>query len=113
MLLADASRQPVGEVVDALRDVIQAHADIVCEIEANSDPLPPDLEADLAVAVGGDGTLIRQSRRLLASGVPLVGVNIGRLGFLAEFDVASLTEQAEVIFGPNPPIREHMLLIEV
>ena len=39
---------------------------------------------DLAIVVGGDGTLLRASRSLADDGVPLVGVNLGRLGFLVD-----------------------------
>ncbi|MBD0329458.1 MAG: NAD(+)/NADH kinase [Thermoleophilia bacterium] len=40
-------------------------------------------EADLAVALGGDGTMLRALNRFLGSGVPVIGVNFGRVGFLA------------------------------
>ena len=39
---------------------------------------------DLAIVVGGDGTLLHASRSLADHGVPLVGVNLGRLGFLVD-----------------------------
>ena len=41
-------------------------------------------EADLIVAIGGDGTLLFAAQLALARGVPLVGVNRGRLGFLTD-----------------------------
>lgn len=40
--------------------------------------------ADLVIAVGGDGTLLGTARRLVGCRVPVVGVNLGKLGFLAE-----------------------------
>src|ERR1700755_325515 len=39
--------------------------------------------AQLAVAVGGDGTILRTLARLLGTGVPVIGINFGRVGFLA------------------------------
>lgn len=41
-------------------------------------------EADVAIVVGGDGTMLNAARHLAASGVPLVGVNQGRLGFMTD-----------------------------
>ncbi|MHC4991960.1 MAG: NAD(+)/NADH kinase [Planctomycetota bacterium] len=78
--------------------------------DADGAALPEDLNADLAIVMGGDGTLISQARRVLARGLPLVGVNFGRLGFLAEFDPQTLRDLAPVIFGPDPPMVQHMVL---
>ena len=38
---------------------------------------------DLAVVLGGDGTMLRALKRFLGAGVPVIGVNYGRVGFLA------------------------------
>ncbi|MER7691056.1 NAD(+)/NADH kinase [Streptomyces sp. NPDC097610] len=46
--------------------------------------------ADLVVSLGGDGTMLRSMRLLSGSATPVLGVNLGRLGFLAEIDVDEL-----------------------
>jgi NAD+ kinase len=49
-------------------------------------------EADLAVVLGGDGTMLRALGRFLGTAVPVIGVNFGRVGFLASMEAESLDE---------------------
>jgi NAD+ kinase len=46
----------------------------------------PDSEADLVVVLGGDGTMLRALTRSLDTGVPVFGINFGRVGFLTAVD---------------------------
>jgi NAD+ kinase len=46
--------------------------------------------ADLLVSLGGDGTMLRAMRLAFAKRIPVLGVNLGRLGFLAEIDIPEL-----------------------
>lgn len=110
LLLADRDRPEIAGIVDDVRGGIGRFAEITVELPANGEPLPADLAVDYAVVLGGDGTLISQARRLIDHGLPIIGVNFGRLGFLAEFDAASLIDQAETVFGPAPTIRDHTAL---
>lgn len=49
-------------------------------------------DADLVLCLGGDGTMLRAVRLLDGAPVPLLGVNLGRLGYLTEIEVGSVTE---------------------
>src|SRR5690349_18336568 len=51
-----------------------------------------DAGADLAVVLGGDGTMLRALRRFLGTGVPVLGVNFGRVGFLAAVEAEDLED---------------------
>jgi NAD+ kinase len=53
--------------------------------------------ADLAIVVGGDGTLISCARLMAERGVPLVGVNLGRLGFLTDIPADALESSIESV----------------
>jgi NAD+ kinase len=55
--------------------------------------------ADIAVVLGGDGTMLRALARFLGSGTPVVGVNYGRVGFLTAIDADDLERGLERVFA--------------
>jgi NAD+ kinase len=56
-------------------------------------------DADLAVILGGDGTMLRAFHRFLGSGVPILGVNFGRVGFLTAVEADELEQGLERAFA--------------
>ncbi|CAI8865505.1 MULTISPECIES: NAD(+) kinase [Methylococcus] len=56
-------------------------------------------QADIAVVVGGDGTLLGAARSLYAHGVPLVGINLGRLGFLVDISPNEAVDKLNAILS--------------
>lgn len=65
---------------------------------------------DLAISIGGDGTFIRLSRMIASSNTPIVGINTGRLGFLADVCVDSIEEIIEEFKHKECSIEERTLL---
>ena len=70
--------------------------------------LPHGLE--VAVTLGGDGTMLRAVRLVSRSGVPLLGVNLGRLGYLADLEPGALIEGLERVLAGDYDIEERMML---
>ena len=58
-------------------------------------------ECDLAIAIGGDGTMLRAASLLVDHDVPLLGINLGRLGFLTDVPADSVEEQLGEILDGN------------
>jgi len=110
LLVADRSRQGVPEALEEVRRVVSRHGRIVEELDADQRPVPLRTVFDRVVVLGGDGTLIAQCRRLLDRNAPMIGVNFGRLGFLAEFDLDGLRTHGEMIFSDSPTVRTRMVL---
>lgn len=65
---------------------------------------------DLAIIVGGDGTLLNAARSLADDGVPLLGINRGRLGFLVDVSPARMLADLERIFDGEYQIDDRILL---
>ncbi|MBM4106572.1 MAG: hypothetical protein FJ257_09860 [Phycisphaerae bacterium] len=110
LLVADPRREGVPALLAEVRGLLAARGASVTELPPEHGPLATTVAGDLAIVLGGDGTLLGQARRLADRGTPLVGVNIGRLGFLAEFDLAALSRHADAILAGRGRIRERLVL---
>lgn len=66
--------------------------------------------ADIALSIGGDGTFLRTAKEIKDSDIPILGINTGRLGFLADINFHDLEETIEELFTGNYLIEERSLL---
>jgi NAD+ kinase len=95
----------MGIVMDpATAGASRSKPDSVAEV----DQLPA--KADLAIVVGGDGTLIACARVMAEHGVPLVGVNLGRLGFLTDIPADGVGGAIEAVIAGEFTPESRMLL---
>jgi NAD+ kinase len=65
---------------------------------------------DMLFVLGGDGTLLAAIRNLGEQQIPIVGVNLGKLGFLAEFTVEQLEREGDFLFSGELPITRRVML---
>jgi len=94
------------QIADGLRERELVGASL-CD-ERSTDQLA--VTADLLLSFGGDGTLLRVAHRTGPNDTPVLGVNIGRLGFLADIEVEQLTQAIELIEQGQYSIEERMVL---
>ncbi|MBW0118081.1 NAD kinase [Pseudonocardia abyssalis] len=66
--------------------------------------------AEVVLVLGGDGTLLRAAEMARPVGVPLLGVNLGRVGFLAEVEQDSLDDALDAIVAGTYAVEERMTL---
>lgn len=110
LLVAHHERADVAPVVWRTAEWLRAHGHVVWmtaddaaavgadELAADTDPA----DAVLAVSLGGDGTMLRTVHLLEGAGVPVIGVNLGTLGYLTEIEPAGLEAALERWFaGPS------------
>ena len=65
---------------------------------------------DLLIVLGGDGTMIAAVHSLREQQLPIVGVNLGKLGFLAEFTIEQLEQEGEFLFTGELPLTRRVML---
>ena len=109
-----AARQLV-EQLEAARLEVRALAQEQPDLQlagAHTVPAGPDAArgAELVVVVGGDGTLLRGAEYARPAGTPMLGVNLGHIGFLAEAEPEDLTELVERVVARDYQVEERMIL---
>lgn len=94
MILGNGSREEARGYVDRVADAVRAVPEFELtgvDLSAGSDL--SECPADVALVVGGDGTVLHTVRRMDGRPTPIVGVNAGRLGFLADLTVETFLER--------------------
>lgn len=67
-------------------------------------------KSDLLITLGGDGTILRAARMAAPLGIPLLGLNLGRVGFLTECEPEHWVEVVERILANEGSVEERMML---
>jgi NAD+ kinase len=65
-----------------------------------------DFTADVAISIGGDGTYLRTAHRIGSKGIPILGINTGRLGFLADVECVCLEDVINDLYNNYYQISE-------
>ncbi len=116
-VIANRGRKEALEVADRtaslLRDagadaVIGASVEGTDGIYTRENDIPP--ETDCVIVVGGDGTLIAAARDTLGRSLPILGINVGKLGFLADVEVEDIEEAVRALLEGHYSIEERMML---
>ncbi len=88
--LSNPAKTEAASALDELSSFAASRCSVVGASPGFEGRVAVEAGADRIVVIGGDGTLIGVARSLGADQIPLVGVNIGKLGFLTEFSIPEL-----------------------
>jgi NAD+ kinase len=99
LLLGNAHKPGVQQHVEAMLPFLCNHCEIVA-IDLLQEKNLSTLEADIALVLGGDGAILRAARQMGYRQTPVLGINLGKLGFLADLSLDQLkTCLAKVVAG--------------
>ena len=126
IIFGDSEKQGVSKAIEEFVDFAKDKAEILArctieDIKNSSKDCSQDsttacpgtetlAECDFAIVFGGDGSIISTARRLSKISVPLIGVNLGKLGFLAEFNVSELKDFFPMLSAGSVPTNKRMML---
>lgn len=113
IIFGDPKRRYAAEAVDDFVRFADDRARIIANCfrrSAASGSVDVLKEADFAVVFGGDGTILSAARELSETDVPVIGVNVGKLGFLAEFSAEEIKQLFDRITTDKSLIEKRMML---
>ena len=110
ILFGDPKRPNAIEALEEFVDFASDKVEILSNCLETACPVDTLRKADYAVVFGGDGTILGAARQLCETEVPVIGVNVGKLGFLAEFSIEELSRQFERIISRDVLIEKRMIL---
>jgi NAD+ kinase len=107
-ILGNGRKPRVQAEATKLAGLIQHHAEVVLT-DLRQELDLSGLEADMAIVLGGDGAILRAARQLGYRQVPALGVNLGKLGFLAEVAPGEFAASFEQILAGQYQVVEHLM----
>ncbi len=124
-LIAKLENPRVAEtLIQLTAELAQRGVDVTLDESAASYFTAPDLtvnsrlelsqNCDLAIVVGGDGTMLNAARSLAEADIPVLGINLGRLGFLTDISPDEIHERlSEILAGQYDEERRSLLHAEI
>ncbi len=110
VILGSGDRRPeILKAIDALRDDLEKQVTVVGE-DLNYSANLDFKSADMAIVFGGDGSILRAARKMGTHQLPALGVNLGKLGFLADLQMEELFDALECIAAGKYEIIEHLMI---
>ena len=108
-VLGNANKPGVQQVAERLQPFLRQFADI-CMFDLCREKDLSAIPADLALVLGGDGAILRAARQMGYRQVPVLGINLGKLGFLADLSPDELRHCFPEVAKGNYRVTHHLML---
>lgn len=119
-LIVNNEKEEVPNILRELCGLLEARGQDYVLTEASAEVLECEVETvpyyelarevEVIIVMGGDGTLLKVARNFAASEVAILGINLGRLGFLTDVDIEKLEAGLEQLLNDKYMIEDRMML---
>ncbi len=113
-IVTNDAKDPDYQITDQIRQMLEEAGKtcILCQKDKRKKIIPSTIPDDLdcAIVIGGDGSLIEVARLLYGRNVPILGINLGSLGYLTEVEVKDLTQAMKQIIDGAYTLEDRMML---
>jgi NAD+ kinase len=108
LVLGNGHRPGVAEAAGRLIPFIRQYAEVVC-FDLYQEQSLCDVEADLTLVLGGDGAILRAAHQMAYRQMPVLGINLGKLGFLADLTPDEFCECFPSVVRGDFRVTEHIM----
>ena len=108
-VLGNAQKAGVTAKVERWLPFLREHTEVLCVDLLQERDLTHCAEADMALVFGGDGAILRAARQMAYRQAPVLGVNLGRLGFLADIHPQELHGCLDQVFAGKFRVTRHLM----
>jgi NAD+ kinase len=109
VLLSSGEREHFLSEIERVRPLILKHVDIVAEDYSGQNDISAT-DADVAIVFGGDGSILRAAHQMRQRQLPVIAVNLGKLGFLADVCPDEVPQILGELCAGRLQIVEHLML---
>lgn len=108
-LIVNEEKDARYSVANVIKSYLEKSQNCV-KIFSHREEISPEDGTDMAIVLGGDGTVIQAAKKIAGQNIPILGVNLGTLGFLTEVERPQLYQSLDAVMSGRYGIEKRMVL---
>ena len=110
-LITNKEKDPVGSYTERIKYYLNSNGvNVICDLNNEISEMSESHNAECALVLGGDGTLLKAARDMMEYEIPLLGINLGTLGYLAEVEISNIEPALDRLLAGDYTREERMML---
>lgn len=115
LIITNDAKDPLHELTDVIKQYIEKQGGRALVASKSMDKnggsiIPSDEKIDFALVLGGDGTILRAARDVCGMDIPLLGINLGTLGFLSDVEKERFADAVDRLIAGDYFVQDRMMV---